>query len=141
MHSLALSPGEVYALLQGQLTGGLAELELMPTDTELGQISADDAEADLEETLSLVKKRLAEEPLLALSLRGIDKGQLLNGIFTLWAEEKIRTEEKQETTSVSGLLQSWLVLSGKDQRFPPENGLRKRPPKVLFINQVRNFMR
>lgn len=37
LRRLALSPDEVFALLQGRLTGGLAELELLPTDTELEQ--------------------------------------------------------------------------------------------------------
>lgn len=37
LRRLALSPDEVFALLQGRLTGGLAELDLLPTDTELEQ--------------------------------------------------------------------------------------------------------
>lgn len=97
LRRLALSPGEVYALLQGRLTGGLAELELLPTDTELEQASFDGEEVeDKQEILKRIKERLAEEPLLALSLRGFTKGELLDGIFALWAEDDITATDETE---------------------------------------------
>lgn len=41
------------------------------------------------------KERLAEEPLLALSLRGFTKGELLDGIFALWAETDIAADDSE----------------------------------------------
>lgn len=106
LRSLALSPGEVFALLQGRLTGELAELELLPTDRELEQALFEGEEVEHKaETLRLIKERLAEEPLLALSLRGFTKGELLDGIFALWAEGDISSDEAEteEEVSVSDL--------------------------------------
>lgn len=107
LRRLALSPGEVFALLQGRLTGGLAELELLPTDTELEQaLFEGEGVENKAETLRLIKERLAEEPLLALSLRGFTKGELLDGIFALWSEGDIaadETEVEEEDAPVSDL--------------------------------------
>lgn len=106
LRSLALSPGEVFALLQGRLTGELAELELLPTDRELEQALFEGEEVEHKaETLRFIKERLAEEPLLALSLRGFTKGELLDGIFALWAEGDISSDEAEteEEVSVSDL--------------------------------------
>ncbi len=88
LRRLALSPGEVYALLQGRLTGGLAELDLLPTDTELEQASFQgEVVGEKAEILKRIKERFAEEPMLALSLRGFAKGELLDGVFAFWAED------------------------------------------------------
>ncbi|WP_339800058.1 hypothetical protein MKY19_02530 [Paenibacillus sp. FSL R5-0744] len=107
LRSLALSPGEVFALLQGRLTGELAELELLPTDSELEQALFEGEGVEYKaETLKLIKERLAEEPLLALSLRGFTKGELLDGIFALWAEGNISSDEaetEEEEAAVSEL--------------------------------------
>ncbi|ASA25462.1 hypothetical protein [Paenibacillus donghaensis] len=92
---LALSPAEVYALLQGRLTGGLAALDLLPTDAELREGTADKGHKDDGETAKLVRTRLAEEPMLALSLRGFGKGELLEGIFALWAEPEDEAAEAE----------------------------------------------
>ncbi|MEK4037388.1 MULTISPECIES: hypothetical protein [Paenibacillus] len=105
LRRLALSPDEVFALLQGRLTGGLAELDLLPTDTELEQaLFEGEGLEDQAETLQLIKERLAEEPLLALSLRGFTKGELLDGIFALWAESDIAADDSEtEAAPVSEL--------------------------------------
>ncbi|KTD83490.1 hypothetical protein [Paenibacillus etheri] len=115
LRSLALSPGEVFALLQGRLTGELAELELLPTDRELEQALGEGVEHKAE-TLRLIKERLAEEPLLALSLRGFTKGELLDGIFALWAEGDISGDEaetEEEEVSVSDLFTELARLERK----------------------------
>ncbi len=103
LRHLALSPNEMYALLQGHMSG-LDELELLPTDIELAHASFDQAgEGNKEEALKQVKKRLAEEPLLALALRGLSKAELLDGIFSLWAEEENEAAEEEGTAQTSGL--------------------------------------
>lgn len=113
LRRLALSPGEVYALLQGRLTGGLAELDLLPTDAELERASFDgEAVGDKAEILKRIKERLADEPLLALSLRGFAKGELLDGIFALWAEDDGPATDETEA-SVSELAKELARLERK----------------------------
>lgn len=104
---LAVSPGELFALLQGRLTGRLAELELMPTDSELEQaLLGSQGTEEKTEALKLLKERLAEEPMLATALRGFAKSELLDGVFALWAEEELAKDEVEtddEAASVNDL--------------------------------------
>lgn len=87
---LAVNPGELFALLQGRLTGRLAELELMLTDSELEQALLENQGT---EALKLLKERLAEEPMLALTLRGFTKSELLDGVFALWTNDVLANDE------------------------------------------------
>jgi hypothetical protein len=119
LQSLALSPGEVYALLQGRLTGGLAELELLPTETELEQVLFEGEGVESKaEMLKLIKERLAEEPLLALSLRGFTKGELLDGIFALWAEGDIDANESDTEAEAAPVSELSIELARLERKGP-----------------------
>lgn len=94
LQRLAVNPGELFALLQGRLTGRLAELELMPTDSELEQaLLESQGTEEKTEALKLLQERLTEEPMLALTLRGFTKSELLDGVFALWTEEDLANDE------------------------------------------------
>lgn len=98
LHQLSAHPGELYDLLQGSLTGGLAELDLLP-DTELDQAADEQGTGQLprEELLLRVKQQLLKEPLLALALRGLTKEELLSGVFALWAEQENERDIEEGT--------------------------------------------
>jgi len=120
VRQLAQSPREVFALLQGRLTGGLAELELLPTDTELEQALAECEGVENEvETSKLIKERLTNEPLMAFTLRGFTKGELLDGVFALWAEGSLNTDESEiEEVAVSDLSTELARLERKGPTLP-----------------------
>lgn len=81
---LAGSPGELYGLLKGRLPAWLAEFGLWPDESELAVPDTND-EAANKEAIAKVRERLAKEPLTALALRGLPKGELTDEIFALWA--------------------------------------------------------
>ncbi|MDT3428295.1 hypothetical protein J2Z22_003887 [Paenibacillus forsythiae] len=81
---LAESPHELYGLLQGRLPGWLAEPGLWPDDSELSDPAAAE-EAEDGAAMAKVRERLAKEPLAALALRGLPKGELMDAVFGLWA--------------------------------------------------------
>ncbi|AIQ10975.1 hypothetical protein [Paenibacillus durus] len=84
---LAESPQELYGLLKGCLPAWLAELGLWPDDSELSAPAdpdADEGDGD-KAALAKVRERLAKEPLEALALRGLPKGELTDAVFALWA--------------------------------------------------------
>lgn len=97
LRHLADQPGELYDLLQGTVSSGLAALQLLPADEELAADGGELETPDQAALLKLVKKRLADEPLLAFELRGLDKEALLAGVFALWTEEDGEDEEGEET--------------------------------------------
>ena len=104
LSQLAMHPGELYDLLQGSLTGRLAELALLPEDAELRQAASEQSDGTLpqEELLMRVKQQLVKEPLLAFALRGLPKEELLSGVFALWAEqENVREAEAGTAAPVS----------------------------------------
>ncbi|WP_019913849.1 hypothetical protein [Paenibacillus sp. HW567] len=90
LRELAAHPGELYELLQGRLNDRLAGLGVLPAAAELETAVYEQGEgtATRAELQELIKQQLSEEPLLALSLRGLDKEELLAGVFGLWAEEE-----------------------------------------------------
>lgn len=90
---LAEHSGELYDLLQGDLSSGLAEFQVLPADEEWKASGSDQREQIPERLLEQVRRRLAEEPLLALALRGLDKEELLSGVFALWAEDQDDADE------------------------------------------------
>ncbi|WNS41747.1 hypothetical protein [Paenibacillus sp. MMS20-IR301] len=105
-------PGELYDVLQGSLNGGPAQLELLPTDSELQQaVSGQETGAlPAEELLARVKRQLADEPLLAFALRGLPKEELLSGVFALWAGQgNERSGETGGTSPAPGTLASELA--------------------------------
>lgn len=119
LRQLALSPNEIFALLQGRLTGGLAEQELVPTDSELEQALFESEEIEEKaETLKLIKERLAEDPLLALSLRGFTKGELLGGVFALWAEGDLVSDESETETEVASVSDLSSELARLERKGP-----------------------
>ncbi|MHA6534424.1 hypothetical protein [Paenibacillus sp. BAC0078] len=91
LQELAAHPGELYGLLQGRLPDRLSGLGLLPAAAELEAAVYEQGEgtATRAELQELIKQQLSEEPLLALSLRGLDKEELLAGVFGLWAEEEV----------------------------------------------------
>ncbi|WP_060863043.1 hypothetical protein [Paenibacillus riograndensis] len=107
---LAARPGELYELLQGQLSARLAGLGLLPDGAELASAAYEPGSgaAERAELQKLLKQRLAEEPLLALSLRGLDKEELLAGVFGLWAGPG-SAEEDEAKPDASGALAAELA--------------------------------
>lgn len=106
---LAEHPGELYELLQGSLTGGLAQLDLLPEESEiLAEDRQDPGNSELPERLNVVKRRLAQEPLMAFALRGMAKEELLAGVFALWAEEE-SGPDGAALTGASGMLAAELA--------------------------------
>jgi uncharacterized Zn finger protein len=105
---LAQHPGELYGLLQGNLSGGLAAMKFLPGDEELALAGQKLSGPEQMALLGLVKKQLKEEPLLALELRGLDKETLLAGVFALWAEEEVADSE-DSGPAPSGLLAAELA--------------------------------
>ncbi|CQR52081.1 hypothetical protein [Paenibacillus riograndensis] len=107
---LAARPGELYELLQGQLSARLAGLGLLPDGAELASAVYElgSGAAERAELQKLLKQRLAEEPLLALSLRGLDKEELLAGVFGLWAGPGT-AEEEEAKPDASGALAAELA--------------------------------
>lgn len=105
---LAEHPGELYGLLQGNLSGGLAAMKLLPGDEELALAGQKLSGPEQMALLGLVKKQLEEEPLLAFELRGLDKETLLAGVFALWAEEEAEDSEDARPAP-SGLLAAELA--------------------------------
>ncbi|MCE3198536.1 hypothetical protein [Paenibacillus sonchi] len=107
---LAARPGELYELLQGQLSARLAGLGLLPDGAELASAAYEPGSgaAERAELQKLLKQRLAEEPLLALSLRGLDKEELLAGVFGLWAGPG-SAEEEEAKPDASGALAAELA--------------------------------
>lgn len=100
LRELAAHPGELYELLQGELTDRLAGLGLLPADSELEAAAYEQGEgtATRAELQELITKQLSGAPLLALSLRGLGKEELLAGVFGLWAEEISEAEEGQRAS-------------------------------------------
>lgn len=145
LRSLALSPGEVFALLQGRLTGELAELELLPTDSELEQALFEGEGMEYKaETLKLIKERLAEEPLLALSLRGFTKGELLDGILPFGLKGiflATKLKQRKKKPRLVNFLRNWLGLNARVRPFPLANGWQKRLLKVRYISLGHSSMR
>ncbi|QWU16678.1 hypothetical protein SAMN04487895_12328 [Paenibacillus sophorae] len=84
---LAESPHELYGLLKGCLPAWLAELGLWPDDSELSDPTDADKEAGDKAAMAKVRERLAKEPLTALALRGLPKGELTDAVFALWARD------------------------------------------------------
>lgn len=105
---LAEHPGELYSLLQGNLSGGLAAMKLLPGDEELALAGQKLSGPEQMALLGLVKKQLEEEPLLAFELRGLAKETLLAGVFALWAEEEAEDSE-DAGPAPSGLLAAELA--------------------------------
>ncbi|WP_379158394.1 hypothetical protein [Paenibacillus sp. sgz5001063] len=95
LQELAEHPGELYGLLQGELGVRLAGLGLLPAEDELASavFEQEPGAADRAQLQTLLTQRLSEEPLLALSLRGLGKEELLAGVFALWAEAGTEDEE------------------------------------------------
>ncbi|MBW4084228.1 hypothetical protein [Paenibacillus sp. S150] len=110
LRELAAHPGELYELLQGQLSARLARLKLLPAEEELAAAVYEQGAGTADRTalLKLLKQRLTEEPLLALSLRGLGKEELLAGVFGLWAEAD-NGEEGNPKPETSGLLAAELA--------------------------------
>ncbi|MNO29888.1 hypothetical protein D3C76_198150 [compost metagenome] len=106
----AAHPGDLYELLQGQLSTRLAGLGLLPAEAELAAAVYEqgDGTAGRMELQNLLKQRLTQEPLLALSLRGLDKEELLAGVFGLWAEPG-SAEEDEAQPDASGALAAELA--------------------------------
>ncbi|UQZ34651.1 hypothetical protein C2I18_14630 [Paenibacillus sp. PK3_47] len=88
LHYIAEHPGELYELLQGRLSGGLAGYKVLPADEEWTVSGADHEAPDSGRLPEKIRRQLAEEPLLGFALRGLDKEELLSGVFALWAEEE-----------------------------------------------------
>lgn len=96
------------------------------------------------ETLKLIKERLAEEPLLALSLRGFTKGELLTeflpfGLKEIFLATKLKQRKKRPL--LVNFLRNWLGLNARVRPFPLANGWQKRLLKVRYISLGHSSMR
>ncbi|MNW59663.1 hypothetical protein D3C74_375930 [compost metagenome] len=100
----------MYELLQGQLSARLAGLGLLPDGAELASAAYEQGSGAAErvELQKLLNQRLTGEPLLALALRGLDKEELLAGVFGLWAEPG-SAEEDEAKPDASGALAAELA--------------------------------
>ncbi|MBT2289617.1 hypothetical protein J7E73_10820 [Paenibacillus albidus] len=89
LQQIAHHPNELFALLEGRLTGGCAKLDpdLFPPEDVLMQAIVSQAESvDAKKVLELIRNQLAQKPLLAFTLKGLSKEDLLEGVFAQWAE-------------------------------------------------------
>lgn len=119
LQQLAEHPGELYSLLQGSLTGGLAALKLLPADEELAAYGGELETPGQAALLEQVRKQLTEEPLLAFELRGLDKEALLSGVFALWAEDSSEEDDGDPKSAASGQLAAELTrLERKGMAIP-----------------------
>ncbi|MFD1774039.1 hypothetical protein [Paenibacillus rhizophilus] len=100
---LAESPQELYGLLKGRLPAWLAEFGLWPNESELAVPDTND-EAANKEAMAKVRERLAKEPLTALALRGLPKGELTDEVFALWARGEAEEAGSQPGAGLSAEL-------------------------------------
>lgn len=87
LRRLAEYPWRLYALMNGVPGGELDGVPVLPTAEELQAYNPQTAEAERQLPLALLGEALHQEPLRLFALRGMDKEELLNGVFALWAEE------------------------------------------------------
>lgn len=103
LEQLAAHPGELFELLQGKLTGGVAGLELFPAELNPADSGGSTGAEETGTLLGWVRKRLAEEPLLLFALHGMSKEELLSGVFALWADEEFAPQGEGNMVSSGAL--------------------------------------
>jgi hypothetical protein len=90
---LSLCPNELYALLKGRAPQWFADFELLPDHMEPMLTSyEEDSGLAAKDLLDRLRESLAEQPLLALALRGFAREELLDSVLKRWAEVSAETE-------------------------------------------------
>ncbi|WP_310831217.1 hypothetical protein [Paenibacillus pedocola] len=118
LQQLAGHPGELYELLQGRVTGGVAGLQLLPAELDPAGYGSNPEARQPGGLLAWVKKRLAEEPLLMFLLRGMSKEELLGAVFALWMEEETAPQDEGHTAPGSVLAAELARLERKGPAVP-----------------------
>ncbi|MFF2909458.1 hypothetical protein [Paenibacillus sp. NPDC057934] len=114
---LAGQAGEVYGLLQGRIADAVLETYILPSAAELegGNYSLLHEGKQIE-LLRLLRNQLAHDPWLAFALRGMNQAELLNGVFSLWAEEQGEEAVEGELAKPSDLVSE---LTRLERKGPP----------------------
>ncbi|WP_151735726.1 hypothetical protein [Paenibacillus tengchongensis] len=119
LRRLADHPWQLYVLLNGGPGAELDGVPLLPTAEELQAHNPQSAEAELQQPLTLLSEALEEEPLRLFGLRGMDKEELQNGVFALWAEEAQDEAAGADRAAPGGALaQELLRLERKGSAVP-----------------------